>query len=662
MTQTTLCEEYKNFPEDVASLAQYFDYNMGMGDIFRAKPDSRESEFTPAQELHKALTDDPSGLSFWAHFGPIFKHHGNRRTFSLEQMLSLRNEGSNAPAIRADIQDYASAVDVFNNSPMAILFREKVSMTQKELSALAAREVTYEEAAGLCKTVTRDARQISSFMTELRRYALTLNGKISQLPASTTLNNQIFAVESMRELQEEGHKVSEGLTLVLVRNDNLYNSFFVLLARHDDNIIMYGDYSTPTFPGQHEYARNTSHPISRMEVSPFPYTPMEESVHYEEGLIDMRADLSGMTPVGTVDSMPLHGLMFIHLMIMAVRKRWEHDLANTPLLYDETCIALPGQPQAPMRQPGRKRITLHDVTLHELTTAHFRERSALAGHEMDSSFVITEKAHTLFAAMPDNPSLLNIQGTAGTPLTYSLPVLHGSMEEVIADAYYVARRNQADILSCLLREQFENDWPRATDYLKSALMDSPLLKKTIAHLSPDYFTPLDEDKYFVSSHEEITESPMGNPLHTVRECRYALSSNGRIPKEGFGGRLKLSGSIILSETDSDGTFLCPVTGEKAWLFALIDLHDAFGVSAMCGEKRDTLPHSLDVAGIDTCMGNPGLLRCDPLHTLKHPAQSENLRAMIALSARGWKQWRESMGMFSLTKAAVSSLLNNRYQR
>jgi len=62
------------------------------------------------------------------------------------------------------------------------------------------------------------------------------------------------------------------------------------------------------------------------------------------------------------------------------------------------------------------------------------------------------------------------------------------------------------------------------------------------------------------------------------------------------------------------------------------------------------------------MGNPGLRRCDPLHTLKHPAQSENLRAMIALSARGWKQWRESMGMFSLTKAAVSSLLNNRYQR
>ena len=55
MTQTTLCEEYKNFPEDVASLSQYFDYNMGLGDIFRAKPDSRESEFTPLKLMRSNL-------------------------------------------------------------------------------------------------------------------------------------------------------------------------------------------------------------------------------------------------------------------------------------------------------------------------------------------------------------------------------------------------------------------------------------------------------------------------------------------------------------------------------------------------------------------------------------------------------------------------------
>jgi hypothetical protein len=677
--------QYTDFHADIATLARFYVQYMGKDILASELTKFSWGDIPEATGLKAALASDASGLTFFGEIMPLIRDFGGLKRYTLEDVAKPSAD------VKVLIDDYNATLQVLNESVIGRDYLSMIGDLSKTIWTLQGKHSNEDTIQEWLKGELFMLNQgLDKYIDSFTVHTLS-KGAVSSAPSK--ILDRILTADGRDNFLRLAHQSPNGISIVLVRDrDDIALSFFTLILRQGDNIILISDEDKTPYPGRYKDRRNDRTQSGRIGASPFPYELLDLEIA-DKGrnitpsstqLTKGKCDEPTFGTLSTLSSgdIQTERLTTLLLCTQRLQQRWLQNLDEATLLFDESALRLPSQSGSTLpalRQPGRKRINVDNVSMRTLTKSIFDESEKSAGIALSQNIVM-ERVEKRLLPLINDVDLLPTGASVNFPIpikikanhhdrevahvTFApLALLQGSKERVKADALFCARENQAQALAAHMVHEYERNAPERLRFIQQKVMDSQRIKRMIARLDGGFFTATHDDHAFLDAHPELQGFRNKHRiLECKRETRFYISNNGKVPSKIYDDfSVGFSRTLCLVDRDPEtNIYTCPFSDEKASVFIMFRPIDGFGLAQLLGEKRESLPFDLDVAGIEPYMGNSILRRVDPVMNLKHPITLHPISLLLAISWSTWTKWRKELEFKNMSRHALKALLDERY--
>lgn len=311
-------------------------------------------------------------------------------------------------------------------------------------------------------------------------------------PASTAkLSRMIFVIDRIEDLLTHAHQIPTGFSLCAIRGENISDSYFVLIVRTGGRIIAVTDKGQYQHPLQQErmHARNDRYNAYRIEGSHFPYSILNivwSDSGRRAGDGGARTEIadpkSGLSILASLSDLDDQELLWLQLFIDQCKVRYFDQGMTEPLLASGSMLRLPhslgdDNSDYPVTVSGqlqidiRSSVDLNSTFLYGIEPS-WKERKnpnqwmeeRFASQVPNDCLYIPETVMLAAPLMIDSDEkgelvLTRGEASKGRFIADLKPIPSDSLatsRSVIADAHYIARHNQVEIIKGLVKQDYEN--------------------------------------------------------------------------------------------------------------------------------------------------------------------------------------------------------------
>gem|GEM_PF-5421609 len=510
--------------------------------------------------------------------------------------------------------------------------------------------------------------------------------------ADAKVSQFVFAFQSIEDLITHARRIPTGFSLCVILAEHISDSYFAMVVRNGQRILVLTDKGNYTHPLQQERMRNRNdrYNLNRIESSHFPYSLLDiewgdNGRRASKGGTgtDLMLSDSGLHVLGNLSDLNDWDLLWLHLFIDQCRHRYFDQKQTEPQLAIGSMIRLPhkwlpAEPNLPV--PVEFELKLDTRTSAELNTEFMQsiepewKETYNPNLWMEKRFagqVPNEALYIPSGALTHETPLLSYDG--GTSLerrdVRSLPFweknelplvrLHpleqtalSTPERVIRDAHFIARANQAEII----QELANADYKKRKDeivrwWYKAAAKNIPNILGDLLALNHARFH-IDTDAHKAVLMQLGRAAPCAGKASNVRLMTNYRSINldyvprrehyRYLPREK--GYPSLANALKL-EDYSYARYRCAVEREEdAQLFLCLTVSCVLDLMNIAGLTLDEIPPELHHIGVTTYQGNSILDRIDPLGGVSNPWDKITLGFRLPVSLKAFKSFRRERGL------------------
>lgn len=518
------------------------------------------------------------------------------------------------------------------------------------------------------------------------------DGQVDEV-AKAKVSRFVFAFDSIEELISHARRIPIGFSLCVIVAKHISDSYFVMVVNTGGRIVALTDKGNYEHPLQETRMRqrNDRYNLNRIEGSHFPYDLLDiewgdNGRRASEGKAGTGLIVSdtGLRVLGKLADLEDWDLLWLHLFIDQCRDRYFERKIAEPQLATGSMVRLPHKwagtsEQLPvpveyeLKLDTRTSADLNSEFLHTIEPAWAKRynpnlwmEERFAAHVPDDSLYMPATAlnqetplltvgndgkHELTRRDTEQlPSwekqklpTLNLQGMSATALS--------TPERVIRDCHFLARHNQTQVISQLVKEDYESrktviqEW-----FYKAAVKYLPKLIDDLLALNHERFwvdTPAHQEALHALGKGKLV-SGKGSGVQVANSYRTIKIRYEPVRKHHVGRRdqaaLSMASTLRLIDY-TYGFYRCAVDREdEAQLFISLDVSSVFDVMTVTGLSLDAIPAELRHLGVDTYTGNSILDRVDPLSHIKNPWDRLTLHYNLPVSLKAFKALRRSRGL------------------
>ncbi|MPQ69473.1 hypothetical protein [Pseudomonas sp. MWU12-2323] len=511
--------------------------------------------------------------------------------------------------------------------------------------------------------------------------------------AKAKVSRLVFAFDSIEELISHARRIPTGFSLCVILAPHISDSYFVMVVNTGGRIVALTDKGNYTHPMQEARmrARNDRYNLNRMEGSHFPYDLLDiewgdngrRASERQAGTALMVSD-SGLRVLGKLSDLHDWDLLWLHLFIDQCRDRYferkitEPQLATgsmvrLPHKWAESTEHLPVPIEYELKLDARTSADLNSQFLHTIepewaksynpnlwmedrfatsvpddclympSTALNGETPILAlGNDGNRELTRRNTENLPFWEKEKLPAL-NLQGMTATALS--------TPERVIRDCHFLARHNQAQVISQLVKEDYEKRKVAIQEWFyKAAAKYLPKLIDDLLALNHERVwvdTPAHQDALRALGNGNLVIGK-GSGVQVITSFRSIKIRYEPVRKQHVGRRDRagLSMATTLGLIDyTYGFYRCAVDRQdEAQLFIGLDVLSVFDVMTVTGLALEGIPAELRHMGVDTYTGNSILDRIDPLSHIRNPWDRLTLHYNLPVSLKAFKELRRRRGL------------------
>lgn len=501
------------------------------------------------------------------------------------------------------------------------------------------------------------------------------------------LSRLVFGFETIEQLISHAHQIPTGFSLCAIVSPRISDSYFVLVVRNGQRIIVLTDKGNYQHPLQEERmaARNDRYNASRIDNSHFPYSLLKIEwadkgrVAIDGGSGSMLMESAvGLRVIGNLGDLDDLDLLWLQLCIDQCRHRYFDQQQTEPKLATGAMFRLshkwatdganlPVPAQFELHLDIRSSADLNSAFLHTIEPAWAKRSNPnlwmekrFANKVPDDCLYIPASALNeetpLLTADTKGLWTLSRNGAKNLESRHAVRELRkkekhpvtlralnqtalSTKERVVADAHFIARANQAQAIKALVeadylaREEEVQVW-----FYKAA-------KKNLPNLIDDLLC-MNHRVVQINTPELIAELDQHNVGHRHERRAIALeyipSKDQFSPSKNdpirFERILKLANYAFFQYD----CYLAPY--EKALLFLKLPVETVQDIMNITGLPLSKIPPELHHRGLDSYTGNSNLDRIDPLSTLGNPWDKLPLAFRLPLSMKSFKDYRKHKGL------------------
>ncbi|MCF5371982.1 hypothetical protein [Pseudomonas syringae] len=511
--------------------------------------------------------------------------------------------------------------------------------------------------------------------------------------ARAKVSRLVFAFESIEELITHARRIPTGFSLCVIVAPHISDSYFVMVVNTGGRIVVLTDKGNYEHPLQESRmrVRNDRYNLRRIEGSHFPYDLLgiewgDNGRRASEGNAgnDLIVSDSGLRVLGKLSDLHDWDLLWLHLFIDQCRDRYFERKISEPQLATGSMVRLPhkwagSSDQLPV--PLEYELKLETRTSTELNTEFLhsvepewaeRYNPNLWMEERFAASVPDDSLYMPSTALNNETPLLELgtdgrreltrRDIEGLPFWESekLPILNlqglsstalSTPERVIRDCHFLARHNQAQVISQLVKEDYENRKEAVQEWFyKAAAKYLPMLMDELLALNHERVwvdTPAHQEALHALGQGKLVNGK-GSGVQVVNSFRSISIRYEPVRKQHVGSRNRagksLSGTLCLIDY-THGFYCCAVNRkEEAQLFLSLEISSVFDVMTVTGLPLEGIPAELRHFGVDTYTGNSILSRVDPLSHIRNPWDRLSLYYTVPVSLKAFKGLRRSRGL------------------
>lgn len=604
--------------------------------------------------------------------------------FAASESFTLADILAGNERLKARIDLVGRMNQVFSDTAAVTLFESFFSHCEGALAHY--RELTPQTLEDKSRQFVRDSGcfvGLDAFhgIERLTRLMVT-DGPVGDV-GQAKVSRLVFAFDSIEDLITHSRQIPIGFSLCAILAPHASDSYFVMVVNTGGRIVVLtdkGNYSHPLQEARMR-SRNDRYNLNRMEGSHFPYGLLNIKWHDNgrrssselAGTALIVSD-SGLRVVGQLSDLEDWDLLWLHLFIDQCRHRYFECKIAEPQLATGSMIRLPhkwaeGSDQLPV--PVSYELKLDARTSVELDTAfmHSIEPKWASTYNpnlwLEDRFAASVPDDCLYlpsAALNSETPMLGLghdgkrelirQDNSALPFyeANKLPTLrlHGmtctalsTPERVIRDCHFLARSNQAEVISRLVKEDYDARKEEMQEWFYKAA--GKYLPKLI-----DDLLALDHHRFSVDKPVHLAaQKALGNGRYNsyfrTIQVRYEPVRKQTIPWRNRTGR-SLANTLRLIDYKY-ACYRCAVDrNDEAQLFISLDVTTVFDIMTVTGLALDQIPAELRHLGVDNYVGNSILDRIDPLADVQNPWNRLELRYQLPVSLKAFKAVRRSRGL------------------
>lgn len=494
------------------------------------------------------------------------------------------------------------------------------------------------------------------------------------VPASEAkLGRDIYVIERIEELLVHAKLIPTGFSLCVIRGQSIASSYFVMVVRTGSRIIALTDKGTFEHPLQEQrmQSRNDRFNSWRIEGSHFPYSLLNIQWLDRERTARERVPRTAVAPVGTglpvlatIGELGDRELLWLQLFIDQCKHRYfdqqltEPPLATGSMLHIAHKLARDGD-QYPV-VAGRQ-VEMMPRSSKHLTAEFFHQghpdwaRMTNPNLWMEARYADQVPDECLYipaAVMDAGQILITCDARGALMLTHgettkglfvpdlkSIPMNNlATPERIVADAHYIARHNQVEIIRGLAAA----DYTRREIEMQSWFYKA--VKKNLPKILEDLLS-LNHTAFHLPRRED------GNPVFggTRTNTRsvgiyYEPYSKQHTPDPRDKLRLEHLLALANKRDYQWDCYLQPGEHVQANTFVTVSTETIHDIMVLTGLPLSDIPPELHSRGLNIYTGNHTLSRLDPLSRISNPWDGLALRFRLPLNYQAFKAYRRERGM------------------
>lgn len=639
-----------------------------------------------SDELRNALTIDPSGAIFIALRLPNLKEE-------LQEInLPLNNVLVDMAALGEILQKYMHLQVLVKQAsiyPAYLQFLQSMTDLHNAASRMKPELSSRLTINDLVEGYPSRLSELNKLLGRYKSLELWSVDDVEPSGIPEQVNEWIVRVPNDEVLLESSKYAPLGFTVfATINEDDVASSYFSLLCRSVDKVVLYQDVLVVEYPGQHTRRRNDRVHANRINNSPFPYELLDLVVSDKERNIQASKDSRALTrtedslmqvlaAVRDVEDGTLIDLLTCIRLIAAdwntlnLKKMASPAQALLSFLPETECVQLPALVQ-------KKAIHLpwEKMTTHKLTSEVYRDFEISHGNRKpEPNWVAEQIIPEILSVMPEEHLIQKNGSENGLfPATVGVPALLSTEQQVKSDLWYLARVNQLEKMTPYIQSWQKQALVEACQFLKERMATSYLF---FNYLVQEHLWGCDSWRYTGSNSNSVRlKIPEDMEVFLMQNCSNTFGSfgNGTVAdlrtlswfststwltkNDQYLGRLVSEQTVILNSPGPNHArplkdmpcFMDP--SERAELFYEIEIDGCIAMALFCDVPLLELPVKLRTLGLRPYLGNSILSRTDPLLHSDLWKSNESFVVVIGLSMKSFNQLRLSAGMTKMTKAAV----------
>lgn len=474
---------------------------------------------------------------------------------------------------------------------------------------------------------------------------------------------QFWNVNSL--IREIAGTPMSAVVLSLIRDPEAYHSYFVFAIRNGGNISVLTDKTTWDHPAQKGMQRRPDRKFAERAFRyHFPYNLMEfclggdDRIHIprQEGLVRYNTEA---IVLGKMNQVPAHSMVWLVMMLKLINDRYwvENDRAPALSYTGEMAVYPKALKEATTHLPVLRskllelpKLAAKDITHDRLIKTQGWARKPTAfnewmvdryGDQVPENVLNLVGDHDLFLLPSGEARELTKKEEkkreddwhtelAGVERFRGLdPTEFGTRKQLVKDAEWTARYNQAKVVSELAKMEFERERDKVLKWFEDRVCkNKPKILHAVA--AGEFRSVAQTMGGAFDMSKEVNE----NILRLVwRPDRSTVHHWGRTV-------------IRFGEFDGRHGPMCCITGQRASVFGWMTPMVPQALAALAGCRVEDLPWGLQRYYVnEPYHGNSILNRLDPMDWVpKNPWKNLNLRVIVYLTKRAFNGLRKELGL------------------
>lgn len=508
----------------------------------------------------------------------------------------------------------------------------------------------------------------------------------------------IFAFDSIEELLSHAQRIPSGFSLCCIMSESISDSYFALIVRNGQRIVILTDKGNYEHPLQESRmrARNSRYNESRTGASKFPYDILDIE-WLDNGRKARRSDASkgtelmvsdtGFRVLSSLDKLSSWDLLWLHLFIEQCRDRYFKEQHLEPMLatgsmlclthpWKDVQAALPVPMEFALPCPVRKSSELTTDFMRSIEPGWDKKYNANVWMEKRFGHLVPDEALYIPAGSIGSETPL-IESKGGGLVKLSRQDLTGEScyvvekkpvvaltelnltaladrERVVRDAHFLARHNQAAVIAHLVQMDFVSRKEELVKWWYASV------KKNLPNILDDLLT-------FNNQRFQILDRAQGELPAALLQAgvEHIQTSTGVVSVIGTYRRIMIKHYPVRNQYQNlmhprtekklphalglvnlqDGEYRCCLSSNTpAQLLIRLEVKSVIDIMNICGLSFAKVPPELQHLGLRIYSGNSILNRIDPLLGIQNPWDKVNLDFTVPVSFQQLKIRRKALGL------------------